>query len=183
MSMIEAAEEGGLIDEETIVVEPTSANTGIGWACVCASRGYDLVLTMPHTMSLERRRLLEALGAELVLTPGAKGMPGPMEKAEELARKDPRIFIPQQFENPANPAVHRQTTAEEIWQDTDGAIDILVAGVGTGGMITGVSEVLKERKEGLRSVAVELASSPILSGGEPGPHKIRGSGAGLLPTC
>jgi cysteine synthase A len=181
VSMIEAAEEAGLIDEDTIIVEPTSGNTGVGLAFVCAAKGYDLVLTMPDTMSLERRRLLKALGAELILTPGERGMPGAVEKAEELANEDRRIFIPQQFQNPANPEVHRRTTAEEIWRDTDGQIDILVAGVGTGGTITGVSEVLKRRKEGLCSVAVEPAGSPVLSGGEPGPHKIQGIGAGFVP--
>lgn len=181
VSMIEAAEEAGLIDEDTVVVEPTSGNTGVGLAFVCASRGYNLVLTMPDTVSLERRRLLKALGAELVLTPGEEGMPGAMAKAEELQRQEPRAFIPQQFENPTNPRIHRGTTAEEIWRDTDGQVDILVAGVGTGGTITGVSEVLKKRKKGFYSVAVEPAGSPILSGGEPGPHKIQGIGAGFVP--
>jgi cysteine synthase A len=181
VSMIDAAEEAGKIDEDTVIVEPTSGNTGVGLAFVCASRGYDLVLTMPDTMSLERRRLLKALGAELVLTPGEKGMPGAVEKAEELAEGNPRTFIPQQFQNPANPEIHRLTTAEEIWQDTDGEVDILVAGVGTGGTITGISQALKGRKEGFRSVAVEPAGSPILSGGKSGPHKIQGIGAGFVP--
>jgi cysteine synthase A len=181
VSMIDAAEEAGKIDEDTVIVEPTSGNTGVGLAFVCASRGYDLVLTMPDTMSLERRRLLKALGAELVLTPGEKGMPGAVEKAEELAEGNPRTFVPQQFQNPANPEIHRLTTAEEIWQDTDGEVDILVAGVGTGGTITGISQALKGRKEGFRSVAVEPAGSPILSGGKSGPHKIQGIGAGFVP--
>jgi cysteine synthase A len=181
VSMIAAAEELGLIHEDTVILEPTSGNTGIGLAFVCAARGYRLVLTMPDTMSIERRRLLQALGAELVLTPGTEGMRGAVLKAENLAAQDPRYFIPQQFQNPANPEVHRRTTAEEIWRDTDGQIDILVAGVGTGGTITGVSEVLKRRKEGLCSVAVEPAGSPVLSGGEPGPHKIQGIGAGFVP--
>ncbi len=179
--MIEAAEQAGLIDEHTVVVEPTSGNTGVGLAFVCAARGYNLVLTMPDTMSLERRRLLRALGAELILTPGAQGMPGAVARAEELAQESGRYFIPQQFENPANPEIHRLTTAEEIWRDTKGEVDVFVAGVGTGGTITGVSEALKDRKEGLRSVAVEPASSPILSGGEPGPHRIQGIGAGFVP--
>ncbi len=180
--MIEAAEQAGLIDEHTVVVEPTSGNTGVGLAFVCAARGYNLVLTMPDTMSLERRRLLRALGAELILTPGAQGMPGAVARAEELAQESGRYFIPQQFENPANPEIHRLTTAEEIWRDTKGEVDVFVAGVGTGGTITGVSEALKDRKEGLRSVAVEPASSPILSGGEPGPHRIQGIGAGFVPA-
>lgn len=181
VSMIDAAEEAGEIDEDSVVVEPTSGNTGVGLAFVCASRGYDLVLTMPDTMSLERRRLLKALGAELILTPGEKGMPGAVEKAEELAEGNPRIFIPQQFQNPANPDIHRRTTAEEIWRDTDGEVDILVVGVGTGGTITGVSKALRGRKKDFRSVAVEPAGSPILSGGESGPHKIQGIGAGFVP--
>ena len=181
VSMIDAAEEAGRMDEDTIIIEPTSGNTGVGLAFVCAARGYDLVLTMPDTMSQERRRLLKALGAELVLTPGEGGMPGAVAKAEELAEDHPRAFIPQQFQNPANPEVHRRTTAEEIWRDTDGEVDILVAGVGTGGTITGVSEALKRRREDLRSVAVEPAGSPVLSGGESGPHKIQGIGAGFVP--
>lgn len=181
VNMIEAAERAGSIGGDTIILEPTSGNTGIGLAFTCAARGYHLVLTMPDTMSVERRRLLQALGAELVLTPGAEGMKGAVRKAEELAAEDPRYFIPQQFKNPANPGAHRRTTAEEIWRDTDGAVDIVVAGVGTGGTITGIAEVLKERKPGLRAIAVEPAGSPVLSGGEPGPHKIQGIGAGFVP--
>ncbi len=181
VSMIEEAEKAGLIGKDTIIVEPTSGNTGVGLAFVCASRGYKLVLAMPDTMSLERRRLLSALGAELILTPGVEGMPGAMKRAEELAAQDSRAFIPQQFENPANPAIHRRATAEEIWRDTRGQVDIFVAGVGTGGTITGVSEAPKTRKEGFRSVAVEPAGSPILAGGDPGPHKIQGIDAGFVP--
>jgi len=181
LSMIEAAEREGKIGHETVILEPTSGNTGIGLAIVCAAKGYRLALTMPDTMSLERRKLLEALGAELVLTPGGGGMPAAIEKAEEMAASDPRYFIPQQFSNPANPEVHERTTAEEIWRDTDGDVDILVAGVGTGGTITGVSRVLKKRKPGFRAVAVEPADSPVLSGGRPGPHKIQGIGAGFVP--
>ena len=181
VSMIDAAERAGLIREDTIILEPTSGNTGIALAFVCAARGYRLVLTMPDTMSLERRRLLQALGAELILTPGAEGMPGAVRRAEELAAQDPRYFIPQQFKNPANPEIHRRTTAEEIWRDTDGAVDILVAGVGTGGTITGIAEVIKGRKPTFREVAVEPAGSPVLSGGQRGPHKIQGIGAGFIP--
>jgi cysteine synthase A len=181
VNMIDAAEEAGLIDEDTIIVEPTSGNTGVGLAFTCAARGYSLILTMPDTMSLERRRLLKALGAELVLTPGSGGMKGAIQKAEEMAAEDPRIFIPLQFSNPANPDIHRRTTAEEIWRDTDGEADILVAGVGTGGTITGVAEVLKERKPEFQAIAVEPAGSPVLSGGDPGPHKIQGIGAGFVP--
>lgn len=181
VSMIEAGERAGLIDEHTIVLEPTSGNTGVGLAFVCAARGYRLVLTMPDTMSLERRSLLEALGAELILTPGEEGMPGAVSRALELAEENSRYFIPQQFENPANPEIHRRTTAEEIWRGTDGQVDVLVAGVGTGGTITGVSEVLKHRKAGFLTVAVEPASSPVLSGGDPGPHRIQGIGAGFVP--
>ena len=181
VSMIEAAEQEGLIREDTIILEPTSGNTGVGLAFTCAARGYKLVLTMPDTMSVERRRLLQALGAELILTPGAEGMPGAVRRAEELAAQSSRYLIPQQFKNPANPEIHRRTTAEEIWRDTDGEVDIVVAGVGTGGTITGVAEVLKERKPGFQAIAVEPANSPVLSGGEPGPHKIQGIGAGFVP--
>lgn len=181
VNMIEAAEQEGLIREDTVILEPTSGNTGIGLAFVCAARGYRLVLTMPDTMSVERRRLLQALGAELILTPGAEGMPGAVRKAEELAAQDPHYLIPQQFRNPANPEIHRRTTAEEIWRDTDGKVDVVVAGVGTGGTITGVAQVLKPRKKGFRAIAVEPAASPVLSGGKPGPHKIQGIGAGFVP--
>jgi cysteine synthase A len=181
VNMIEAAEQAGLIHEHTVIVEPTSGNTGVGLAFTCAARGYRLVLTMPDTMSIERRRLLQALGAELILTPGAEGMPGAVRKAEELAAQDPRYFIPQQFKNPANPEIHRRTTAEEIWQDTDGEVDVVVAGVGTGGTITGIAEVLKGRKPGFQAIAVEPTGSPVLSGGKPGPHKIQGIGAGFVP--
>ena len=181
VSMIDAAEQAGLIKEDTIIVEPTSGNTGIALAFVCAARGYKLVLTMPETMSKERRLLLRAYGAELILTPGSEGMGGAIRKAEELAASDPRYFMPQQFRNPANPEIHRQTTAEEIWRDTDGTADILVAGIGTGGTITGVGEVLKARKPGFRCIAVEPADSPVLSGGQKGPHPIQGIGAGFVP--
>jgi cysteine synthase A len=181
VAMIEAAERAGLIKENTIILEPTSGNTGIALAFVCAARGYRLTLVMPETFSVERRRLLRALGAELILTPGAEGMPGAVRKAEELAAADPRYFIPQQFKNPANPEIHRRTTAEEIWRDTDGQVDIVVAGVGTGGTITGVAEVIKARKPTFRAVAVEPARSPVLSGGQRGPHGIQGIGAGFIP--
>jgi cysteine synthase len=181
VSMIDAAEQAGLIRPDTIILEPTSGNTGIALAMVCAARGYRCVLTMPETMSLERRMLLRAYGAELVLTPGAEGMPGAIARAEELAKTDQRYFIPQQFENPANPAIHRATTAEEVWRDTDGTVDIFVSGVGTGGTITGVAEVIKERKPSARFVAVEPAASPVLSGGAKGPHPIQGIGAGFVP--
>ena len=181
VAMIEAAEKAGLIGPETIIVEPTSGNTGIALAMVCAARGYRCVLTMPETMSRERRILLRAYGAELVLTPGPEGMGGAIKRAEELAASDSRYFMPQQFKNPANPAVHRSTTAEEIWRDTDGQADILVAGIGTGGTITGVGEVLKARKPSFQCVAVEPDASPVLSGGTKGPHPIQGIGAGFVP--
>jgi cysteine synthase A len=180
-NMIREAEEKGLITRDTLIIEPTSGNTGIGLAMVCAARGYRLVLTMPETMSVERRRLLAAYGAEVVLTPGSEGMAGAVRKAQELAASHPNAFIPQQFANPANPAAHRATTAEEIWRDTGGEVDFFVAGVGTGGTITGVASVLKARRPSLRAVAVEPAVSPVLSGGEPGPHKIQGIGAGFVP--
>jgi cysteine synthase A len=181
LSMIAAAEQDGKIKQDTILLEPTSGNTGIALAFVCAAKGYRLVLTMPETMSIERRKLLKMLGAELVLTPGEKGMPGAIAKAEELAAEDSRYLIPQQFANPANPEIHRNTTAEEIWRDTDGAVDVLVAGIGTGGTITGVGEVIKARKPSFKTIAVEPADSPVLSGGQPGPHKIQGIGAGFVP--
>jgi cysteine synthase A len=181
VAMIDAAQEAGLIGPDTIVVEPTSGNTGIALAMVCAARGIKIVLTMPETMSVERRMLLRGYGAELILTPGAEGMGGAIAKATELAASDPRYFMPQQFQNPANPAVHRATTAEEIWADTDGQVDILVAGIGTGGTITGVGQVLKERKPGVQVIAVEPAASPVLSGGAKGPHPIQGIGAGFVP--
>ena len=181
VALIDAAEEAGLIKPDTIILEPTSGNTGIALAQVAAARGYRIVLTMPETMSIERRKLLLAYGAELVLTPGADGMPGAIAKAEELAKTDQRYFVPQQFENPANPAIHRKTTAEEVWRDTDGKVDIFVSGVGTGGTITGVAQVIKERKPSVQIVAVEPAASPVLSGGKKGPHPIQGIGAGFVP--
>jgi cysteine synthase A len=181
VGMIEAAEKAGRIGEGTVVLEPTSGNTGVGLAFTCAARGYRLMLTMPDTMSVERRGLLQALGAELILTPGSEGMAGAVRKAEEMAGQDERYFIPQQFKNPANPETHRRTTAEEIWRDTDGKVDILVAGVGTGGTITGIAGAIKERKADFHTVAVEPSESPILSGGQPGPHKIQGIGAGFVP--
>ncbi|HOW91306.1 MAG TPA: cysteine synthase A [Anaerolineaceae bacterium] len=181
VAMIEAGERAGLITPETILVEPTSGNTGIALAFAAAARGYRLVLVMPETMSRERRLLLKAYGAELVLTPGNEGMAGAIRKAEEIAASDPRYYMPQQFKNPANPEIHRQTTAEEIWRDTDGKVDILVAGVGTGGTITGVGEVLKSRKPAIKVVAVEPDASPVLSGGQKGPHQIQGIGAGFIP--
>jgi cysteine synthase A len=181
LSMIEAAERDGLIKPDTIVLEPTSGNTGIGLAFVCAARGYKCTLIMPETMSKERRALLRAYGAELILTPGSEGMVGAIRRAEEMAAADSRYFSPQQFQNPANPEVHRKTTAEEIWRDTDGQVDILVSGIGTGGTITGVGEVIKARKPSFQAIAVEPDASPILSGGQKGPHPIQGIGAGFVP--
>jgi cysteine synthase A len=180
-SMIEAAEKAGSIRKDTIVLEPTSGNTGIALAFICAAKGYPLVLTMPDTMSSERIHLLRMFGAEVILTPGNEGMTGAVRVAEELASKDSRYFIPQQFKNPANPEIHRKTTALEIWEDTDGQVDILVAGVGTGGTVSGISEVIKERKREFKAIAVEPENSPVLSGGRPGPHKIQGIGAGFVP--
>jgi cysteine synthase A len=181
VSMIRAAEEAGLIGKDTVIVEPTSGNTGIALAFVCASRGYRLILTMPETMSVERRHILSIFGAEVVLTPGAEGMSGAVRKAEQLVAENKNYFMPQQFKNPANPKIHRETTAEELWRDTDGKVDILVAGVGTGGTIAGVAEIIKKRKSGFKAIAVEPAGSPVLSGGKPGPHKIQGIGAGFIP--
>jgi cysteine synthase A len=181
VSMIEAAEKAGLIKKDTIILEPTSGNTGIALAFVCAEKGYPLVLTMPDTMSVERIQLLRLFGAEVVLTPGHEGMTGAVKKAEEMAAQDHRYFIPQQFKNPANPEIHKRTTALEIWEDTDGKVDVCVAGVGTGGTITGISEIIKKRKPEFKAIAVEPESSAVLSGGRPGPHKIQGIGAGFIP--
>ena len=182
VSMIKAAEKAGHIKEDTIILEPTSGNTGIALAFVCAAKGNKLVLVMPETMSIERRKLLKALGADLVLTPGSQGMKGAVSTAEDMLAKDPRYYyIPQQFRNPSNPEIHRKTTAEEIWRDTDGHVDFVVAGVGTGGTITGISDVIKSRRPGFQAIAVEPADSPVLSGGKPGPHKIQGIGAGFVP--
>jgi len=181
VSMIEAAEREGKIKPDTILLEPTSGNTGIGLAFAAAAKGYRLVLTMPETMSIERRKLLVAFGAELVLTPGAEGMKGAIKRADEMAAKDPRYLVLQQFENPANPDIHRRTTAEEIWRDTDGQVDILVCGTGTGGTVTGCAQVMKPRKPSLRIVAAEPADSPVIAGGKPGPHKIQGWGPGFVP--
>lgn len=180
-AMIKDAEEKGLMKENSVIIEPTSGNTGIALAFVAAARGYRLILTMPETMSVERRNLLQALGAELVLTPGPNGMPGAIAKAEELSTQIENAFMPQQFKNSANPAIHRQTTGVEIWNDTDGAVDVFVAGVGTGGTVTGVGELLKSKKAGIQIVAVEPFDSPVLSGGKPGPHRIQGIGAGFVP--
>ena len=181
VAMVDAGEKAGLIKKDTILIEPTSGNTGIALAFVAAARGYKLVLVMPDTMSKERRMLLRAYGAELILTPGNEGMPGAIRKAEEIAASDRRYFMPQQFKNAANPEIHRRTTAEEIWRDTDGKVDIVVAGVGTGGTITGIGEVLKARKPSVRMIAVEPDASPVLSGGAKGPHVIQGIGAGFVP--
>jgi cysteine synthase A len=181
VSMIEAAERDGMLKPGSVVIEPTSGNTGIALAFVCAAKGYRCILTMPETMSMERRVLLRMLGADLVLTPGMEGMPGAIRRAEQLAKDTPNSFMPQQFNNPANPDIHRRTTAVEIWDDTDGRVDALVAGVGTGGTITGVGEVIKPKKPTFKCVAVEPVDSPVLSGGKPGPHRIQGIGAGFIP--
>jgi cysteine synthase len=181
VSMILDAEEKGLVNKDTVIVEPTSGNTGIGLAFVCAARGYKLILTMPDTMSMERRQLLSIFGADIVLTPGPEGMAGAIKRAEQLLSENKNYYMPQQFNNPANPEIHRLTTAEEIWRDTDGKVDIVVAGVGTGGTITGIAEVIKQRKPGFKAIAVEPSGSPVLSGGAPGTHKIQGIGAGFVP--
>ena len=180
-AMIEAAEREGKLDKDTVIIEPTSGNTGIALAFAAAAKGYKVILVMPDTMSIERRNLLKAYGAQLVLTPGSEGMKGAIAKAQELANEIPKSFIPQQFKNPANPEIHRKTTAEEIWRDTDGKVDILISGIGTGGTLTGVAEVIKARKPSFRAVAVEPADSAVLSGKPPGPHKIQGIGAGFIP--